>query len=78
MTDFGAIYGDPCRCGRGFPARHDSGLCEWCTAEPKRCRCYRCATFFSRRDDWPFPAPAKGSSATYIERPNLTADPDDA
>jgi hypothetical protein len=31
-----AFYGAPCRCGRGFLARLDSSLCEWCTAAEKR------------------------------------------
>jgi hypothetical protein len=28
------VYGDMCQCGR-FLARHDTGLCEWCTAATK-------------------------------------------
>lgn len=31
------IYGDPCMCGKGL-ARHDTGLCEWCTANNGRAR----------------------------------------
>lgn len=33
--DASAIYGASCRCGR-FALRHDTGLCEWCTAWSRR------------------------------------------
>jgi hypothetical protein len=31
----GDLYGEPCSCGTGL-ARHDSGLCELCTAAKAR------------------------------------------
>ena len=68
-------YGDrflvgPCRCGYGFLARHDSGLCEWCTAGLPPGRIYRNYTGWLPRP------PAKGPGATYIrDRTGFTADP---
>ena len=64
----GNPYGDnpdPCDRCRAFAARLDTGLCEWCTAEPSMCQCYLCLDRRARelaalhtRPPWQGPLPA--------------------
>ena len=83
----GNPYGDnpkPCDRCRAFAARLDTGLCEWCTAEPSMCQCYLCLDRRARelaalrtRPPWqgPLPPPIEApKAASDANRPRAVQD----